>query len=392
MSKKRLLEQVDQAFNSQNNQKGLELLREYIATNDKDLEQLYRLAIIEEQIGETKNAGNAYLACIKHDKRLLKAYLYGGYFFQQIGELEKALALYSLGNDIDARLTLMHQNEKLSYETRVRSHHANKALRSHFTKLHSQSVESTKGSTRIANAIWPQTHNEQVNYLTDGQKPHLFYIPELEAKPIHESNQFDWCQLLEESFDDLTDEFVKLLSLIEQKGVPYLDGSYKVKGFESLVGSKNWTALNIYKDGVANNSLLSLMPKTAKVLAGIPLYKVDGKPFEVFFSLLKAGQHIQPHFGQSNHSLTVHLPIIVPKGGYLTVANEIRAWQKGKVIIFDDSYIHEAINPSEEDRVVMIFSIWHPDLSIEEQRSILASFQARSQWLEARSQHLPWVN
>lgn len=112
----------------------------------------------------------------------------------------------------------------------------------------------------------------------------------------------------------------------------------------------------------------------------------------MFFSLLKAGQHIQPHFGQSNHSLTVHLPIIVPKGGYLTVANEIRAWQKGKVIIFDDSYIHEAINPSEEDRVVMIFSIWHPDLSIEEQRSILASFQARSQWLEARSQHLPWVN
>ena len=134
------------------------------------------------------------------------------------------------------------------------------------------------------------------------------------------------------------------------------------------------------------------MPKTAKILAGIPLYKVDGKPFEVFFSLLKAGQHIQPHFGQSNHSLTVHLPIIVPKGGYLTVANEIRAWQKGKVIIFDDSFVHEAINPSEEDRVVMIFSIWHPDLSIEEQRSILASFQARSQWLEARSQHLPWVN
>ena len=37
MSKKSLLEQVDQEFNSQNNQQGLELLSQYIANNDKDV-------------------------------------------------------------------------------------------------------------------------------------------------------------------------------------------------------------------------------------------------------------------------------------------------------------------------------------------------------------------
>ncbi len=388
MSAAKLLQQVDQAFASQNNQQGLQLLREYIATNAKDTEQLYRLAVIEEQIGLAENAAKAYLACIKNDQRFIKAYLYGGYFFQQCGQMAQALALYSLGNDLDARLSLLHQSESSSYETRLRSYSANIALRAHFTKLHALSVENGEGSAKIASAVWPQTHNKAVNYLTRQQQPHLFYIPELTAKGIHDSDSFTWCHLLEASFDDLTSEFAELLGLIKHKGVPYLDNSYQGKGFESLVGSKNWTALNLYKDGIANTSLLSLMPKTTKLLQALPLYKVDNNPFEVFFSLLKAGQHIAPHFGQSNHSLTVHLPIIVPKGGYLTVAGEKITWQKGKVIVFDDSFEHEAINPSEEDRVVLIFSIWHPELSSAEQQDILTSFRNRTEWLKNRHQSL----
>jgi hypothetical protein len=37
---------------------------------------------------------------------------------------------------------------------------------------------------------------------------------------------------------------------------------------------------------------------------------------------------------------------------------------------------------------VLIFSIWHPDLSEAEQKAILASFQARREWLDSRDQHL----
>jgi len=392
MTKVSLLQQVDQAFAKLNNQKGLQLLREYIANNAQDTEQGYRLAVIEEQIGLTENATNGYLACINKDKNFMKAYLYGGYLFQQLGKMEQALALYSFGNDLDARLSLLHKSENLSYETRLRSYTANMALREHFTKLHSLSVKNGEGSAKIANAIWPQTHKNVVNYLTTHQQPHLFYIPSLTAKPIHDSNSFDWCPLLEEGFNNLSDELSGLLALINDKGAPYLDDSYQDKGFESLAGSKNWTALNLYKDGVANSNLLSLIPKTLQILQKLPLYKIDNNPFEVFFSLLKAGQHITPHFGQSNHSLTVHLPIIVPKGGYLTVAGEKISWQKGRVIIFDDSFVHEAINPSEEDRVVLIFSIWHPDLSVAEQQDIITSFRARAEWLKNRSDYLTCDN
>ena len=371
-----LLKQVDRAFSCQKNQQGLELLRAYIVNNAQDTEQLYRLAVIEEQIGLKENAARAYLQCINSNKQNMKAYLYGGYFFQQNGEMERSLSLYSHGENIDARLTVLHQNQNVSYETRLRSHSANIALRNHFTTLHAKSLEGFDNSERIVNAIWPQTHNSAINYLTANQHPHLFYIPELAAKPIHSSHNVDWCKLLERSFDELTSEFSELLSLIERNGVPYLDGSYKAKGFESLAGSKNWTALNIFKDGKANDNLLSLMPKTASVLNKIPLYKIDEQPFEVFFSLLKAGQHIQPHFGQSNHSLTVHLPIIVPQGGYLTVAGEEVAWQKGKVIIFDDSFIHEAINPSDEDRVGAYFLYLAPRFVRGRTKSYFSEFSS----------------
>jgi hypothetical protein len=382
------LQLVNQAFSRSDNKLGLDLLRKYCVANTKDTEQLYRLAVIEEQIGVEENALTAYFQCINSAKSFMRAYLYVGYLFQQKGQLEKALALYSLGNDQDARLSFLHYDENMSYETRLRSHTANIALRTHFTNLHERTVDKGSKSSKIAGAVWPQTHNTEVNYLFEQQQPHLFYIPELSAKAVYDSNSFDWCKSVEDNFSDLTDEFTDLLALIYSEGAPYIDGSFKDKGFKLLAGSANWSALNLYKNGVANNSLLQLIPKTAKILEKLPLYNLDNNPFEVFFSLLKAGQHITPHYGQSNHTLTVHLPIIVPKGGYLTVAGQKIPWQKGKLIVFDDSFEHEAINPSDEDRVVLIFSIWHPDLSNAEKQDVLASFQTRSDWLASRNQHL----
>lgn len=40
---------------------------------------------------------------------------------------------------------------------------------------------------------------------------------------------------------------------------------------------------------------------------------------------------------------------------------------EGKCLLFDDSFLHEAENNSEErPRVVLIVDVWHPDLTDEE--------------------------
>jgi len=154
--------------------------------------------------------------------------------------------------------------------------------------------------------------------------------------------------------------------------------------FAELQGSLNWTAFDLYREGKLQSKVAQYFPVTLAALEQVPLYGMDSLPYEVFFSVLKPGQHIKPHFGLSNHSLTIHLPLIVPPGCSLTVAGQRRQWVPGRILAFDDSYIHEAINPSGEQRVVLIFSIWHPDLSKGECDAIQRSFTARARWLAAR--------
>jgi len=382
------LDLIDQAFKESNNQRGLELLREHVKKNPTDVGLQYRLACVEEQIGRAENAENAYGQCLKIAPKSMIIYLYSGYFFQQAGQLDKALALYSLGQDIDNKLVQLYRYENVAYETKLRSHAADVALREHFTALHNASLKSPKQGSIIHNAIWPQSHNKAFQYLHEQQKPHVFYLPDLRAEAVFDKKAQSWCAVVEESYLNIRSEFENITNLILQDGSPYLSQDYSIDGFESLSGSKNWTALHFFKNGVANELLIKLMPKTARLLKKIPLYHLNDNPYEVFFSLLKPGQHIKPHFGLSNHSLTVHLPIIVPGNGYLRVGDKKNVWCEGDLIIFDDSFEHEAINNSDDIRVVLIFSIWHPDLTELEQQEIKDCFNARSTWLEQRHDKL----
>jgi aspartyl/asparaginyl beta-hydroxylase (cupin superfamily) len=44
------------------------------------------------------------------------------------------------------------------------------------------------------------------------------------------------------------------------------------------------------------------------------------------------------------------------------------------LLIFDDSFEHEARNPSAETRVVLLFDLWRPELTDDEQAGISAIF------------------
>ena len=88
------------------------------------------------------------------------------------------------------------------------------------------------------------------------------------------------------------------------------------------------------------------------------------------FSLLRPGARITPHNGMFNTRLICHLPLIVPPGCGFRVGNEIREWEVGKLIVFDDSIEHEAWNDSDRDRVVLIFDVWRPELSAQERLEV----------------------
>ncbi|WP_223276590.1 aspartyl/asparaginyl beta-hydroxylase domain-containing protein [Sphingomonas daechungensis] len=79
-----------------------------------------------------------------------------------------------------------------------------------------------------------------------------------------------------------------------------------------------------------------------------------------------------PHVGVNNARLVCHLPLIVPEGCWFRVGAETRYWKRGEAFVFDDTIEHEAMNPSDELRVVFIFDVWHPDLTDTERAAVAA--------------------
>jgi aspartate beta-hydroxylase len=53
----------------------------------------------------------------------------------------------------------------------------------------------------------------------------------------------------------------------------------------------------------------------------------------------------------------------VPYGTSLRVADKIRTWKEGEILIFDDSFEHEVWHNGTSVRLILIVDVWHPDLT-----------------------------
>ena len=78
------------------------------------------------------------------------------------------------------------------------------------------------------------------------------------------------------------------------------------------------------------------------------------------FSFLPAKTQIKPHVGFTKMVLRAHLGLIIPEGCGIRVGNETRSWKEGKMLVFDDSFEHEAWNNSDQDRFVLMLDIANP--------------------------------
>jgi aspartyl/asparaginyl beta-hydroxylase (cupin superfamily) len=123
---------------------------------------------------------------------------------------------------------------------------------------------------------------------------------------------------------------------------------------------------------VLNEANARHCPETIRLLAGFGQPSIRGASPNAMFSLLSPQTAIPAHVGFNNARLVCHLPLIVPEGCWFRVGEETRSWKRGEAFVFDDTIEHEALNPSDELRVVFIFDLWHPDLSEVERQGVAA--------------------
>ena len=212
------------------------------------------------------------------------------------------------------------------------------------------------------------------------QQPTIFYYPELPHIQYFDPAEFDWAPALEAATAHICDE---LVALLKEQGtadfrayIQARDESVRLDANKSLVEDKDWSALFLVENGAPVPKAVERCPRTWEALRQAPLLDIPGRAPTAMFSLLKAGARIAPHTGMFNTRLVCHLPLIVPDGCRFRVGNEVREWEEGKLMVFDDTIEHEAWNDSDEDRVVLIFDIWRPELSEREREELTALLSA----------------
>lgn len=100
-------------------------------------------------------------------------------------------------------------------------------------------------------------------------------------------------------------------------------------------------------------------PVTSKVLESLPgLCRRE----LALFSALQPGAVIPAHCGPFNGRVRVHLALTGSKGCYLRVGTQIREWQDGRVLAFDDATEHQVCHNGSELRVVLMFVVLQPGL------------------------------
>ena len=209
------------------------------------------------------------------------------------------------------------------------------------------------------------------------QQPTAFNYPELPQVQFYDSRQFSWAPAIEAAAAPIREELLKLLEKGTEEFRAYIQsdvGSVPLEANKALLNNKDWSVLALCEQGWLAPGVVKRCPRTWEAVLKTPLPRVSGWGPTVVFSMLKAGAHIAPHTGMFNTRLICHLPLIVPPNCRFRVGNEVREWQEGKLLIFDDTIEHEAWNDSSEDRVVLIFDIWRPELSEEEQRELTFLF------------------
>ncbi|MEQ1519184.1 MAG: aspartyl/asparaginyl beta-hydroxylase domain-containing protein [Usitatibacteraceae bacterium] len=209
------------------------------------------------------------------------------------------------------------------------------------------------------------------------QEPLNYFFPELAPIQFFERADFPWLDHIEAETASIREELLGILrtdAAFEPYVQPSQNRPYNAQA--GLLNNPDWSAFYLWKNGEVVRENAARCPRTMAALAHVPFTPINSRSPSVLFSLLRPGAHIPAHTGFVNTRLICHLPLIVSEGCQFRVGNETRPWVEGKAWVFDDTIEHEAWNHSKETRVILLFEIWRPELTMEERRLVSAMFSA----------------
>lgn len=170
-------------------------------------------------------------------------------------------------------------------------------------------------------------------------------------KPILETADVPQLREVRDNWEVFRDEARALMADGEIKASDKHDDL----GFNSFF-RRGWKRFYLKWYGDDLPSARELCPKTTAILAGVPGVKA------AMFALLPPGGRLVQHRDPFAGSLRYHLGLITPNDDRcrIYVDGQEYSWRDGDDILFDETYIHWAINEAETTRVILFADIERP--------------------------------
>jgi len=370
-----LVKQAVSALQAGDSKKAREVFEHVVASGDADAASWLGLAFACAQLGDDTATLKAVDKALKLEPGNLRAIIFKADHLENYGSSEEALKFYRHALRLAAKAGHLPDDviqglQRAQKASALKDEEYKSFL---IERMKAGGFESGPDSRRFQESLDIIFGSREVFY----QEPRRYYFPGLPQIQFYEREQFDWVASMEAATDDIRSELKAIMS-DPSKFSPYLqsDSAHLNRDDDSLANSTDWGALFLWDYGRLVPDAAQLFPATFKALEAAPLPAIPGQAPMALFSKLTPGTKIPPHHGFLNTRLICHLPIIVPENcGALRVGNEERSWVEGEMLIFDDSIEHEAWNVGDEERVVLLFEIWRPELT-DEERGLVTSMLA----------------
>jgi beta-hydroxylase len=168
-----------------------------------------------------------------------------------------------------------------------------------------------------------------------------------------ENDRFPWIAEIEANWTTILGELEHVLE--DRAALPNFQDISKDQ--IEITDDDNWKTFFLYGYGFEAKLGVEMCPRTAALMRQIPGMTT------AMFSILSPGKHILDHRGPYKGVLRYHLGLIVPHDApacRIRVGEDIRHWQAGESMVFDDTYNHEVWNDTDETRVVLFVDVLRP--------------------------------
>jgi aspartate beta-hydroxylase len=364
------------ALRSGRPRRALDLLGRAIKVDDRDAPTQFHLARAHEAAGNLPAALAAYECALRLKPEFHLARLHRAAALERAGDSHAALV-----NFARALKEAQHEGRWTNSATTPQAlrplvEHAARVVRNGRHELFFGLLEplaqrfGRESLRRVERCLQIQLLEEPAEYPDARQQPTFLYFPGLSASPYLDRSLFPWIEALEAQTGVIRDELLGVLGSDAGRERVFTSDELEQQNLRGLAEPPSWTGYYFYRHGERREDNCAGCPQTIRALDALPLARVPAHAPEVLFSVFTPGTQLLPHRGVTNTRLVGHLPLIVPEDCALRVGGEVHAWQEGRVVVFDDTYEHEAWNRSSHTRVVLIFDLWHPGLTEVERLAV----------------------